>query len=39
MIRRTLVSVVATLVLATTLAQGQSPEGGTRLKDVASLQG
>ena len=39
MIRRTLVSVVATLALATTLVQGQSPEGGTRLKDVASLQG
>jgi hypothetical protein len=39
MTRRTLVNVVTALTLSATLVQGQSPEGGTRLKDVASLQG
>src|SRR5262249_18444139 len=34
------ITVVATaLALSTTIVYGQSPEGGTRLKDVASLQG
>jgi flagellar P-ring protein FlgI len=38
MTRRALITVVTALALSTTLL-GQSPEGGTRLKDVASLQG
>jgi flagellar P-ring protein precursor FlgI len=38
MTRRALITIVAALWLSTTLL-GQSPEGGTRLKDVASLQG
>src|SRR6478752_10562273 len=36
---RALITVVTALALSTTLLNGQSPEGGTRLKDVASLQG
>jgi len=39
MTRRALITVVTALALSTTLLNGQSPEGGTRLKDVASLQG
>ena len=40
MTRRPLITTVVTaLALSTTLLNGQSPEGGTRLKDVASLQG
>ena len=37
--RRTLPIVVAVVGLAATFVNGQSPDGGTRLKDVASLQG
>ncbi len=39
MTRRFPVLAVTALALSTTLVNGQSPEGGTRLKDVASLQG
>jgi flagellar P-ring protein FlgI len=39
MIRRTLVVASSVVAIATALVHGQSPEGGTRLKDVASLQG
>src|SRR5262249_21719312 len=39
MIRRTLVVASSVVAIATALLHGQSPEGGTRLKDVASLQG
>src|SRR4029079_11341207 len=39
MTRRPLTTFVTALALSTTFLNGQSPEGGTRLKDVASLQG
>lgn len=39
MLRRTFPIVFTAVVYATTLVHGQSPEGGTRLKDIASLQG
>jgi flagellar P-ring protein FlgI len=39
MIRRTLAGAAIALALPTVFLSGQSPEGGTRLKDVTSLQG